>query len=120
MNLNLFKQRLLVKEREVSARIERAAAEARDQPAENAHDAGDDSAADELREERFAEAGADRTLLQEVRDALRRIEGGTFGACAVDGEPIEEERLIAVPWTQYCLKHQGLRELAGATHTPTL
>jgi RNA polymerase-binding transcription factor DksA len=38
----------------------------------------------------------------------------------VDGGPIEEKRLEAVPWTPYCLKHQKLLEAASQTRTPTL
>jgi len=37
----------------------------------------------------------------------------------VDGEPIDEKRLEAMPWTPYCLKHQQLRE-AGRRTTATL
>jgi RNA polymerase-binding protein DksA len=39
--------------------------------------------------------------LQEVDDALRRIERGTYGICEESGKPIPEERLRAVPWTRY-------------------
>jgi RNA polymerase-binding transcription factor DksA len=37
----------------------------------------------------------------------------------VDGAPIEEKRLEAVPWTPYCLKHQQLLEGASRPK-PTL
>jgi hypothetical protein len=36
---------------------------------------------------------------------MRRVEDGTFGTCVVDGGRIEEQRVEAVPWTPYCLKH---------------
>jgi DnaK suppressor protein len=58
--------------------------------------------------------------LNQVRDALKRIDEGTFGTCVVDGKPIEDARLQAVPWTPYCLKHQQLREETGSARTPTL
>lgn len=32
----------------------------------------------------------------------------TYGICIVDGEPIDEGRLEAVPWTPYCRKHAEL------------
>jgi DnaK suppressor protein len=55
-----------------------------------------------------------------VRDALDRVADGTFGTCIIDGEPIEEQRLEAVPWTPYCLKHAQGREVAAGSKTPTL
>ena len=82
-------------------------------------DVGDASVADEGESEDFAEAELDATVLQQVRDALRRIDDGTFGRCVVDGAPIEERRLEAVPWTPYCLKHQSALE-AGDQPKPTL
>lgn len=41
----------------------------------------------------------------EVVDALRRIEGGTYGICSVSGEPIEEDRLDADPAAHTCKAH---------------
>ncbi len=39
-----------------------------------------------------------QALLQEVEDALKRIEEGTYGKCASCGRPIPEKRLEAIPW----------------------
>jgi RNA polymerase-binding transcription factor DksA len=55
-----------------------------------------------------------------VRAALRRIEDGTYGRCVVDGEPIGEKRLEAVPWTPYCLQHQAELEERARIRTPSL
>lgn len=43
--------------------------------------------------------------LEQVEAALARIEAGTYGTCAVCGEPIAEGRLEARPWTPYCITH---------------
>lgn len=120
MNPNQYKQRLLAKEQELSARVERAMVSVREPADGSAHDIGDEGSTDELKEEQFAEAEADRTVLNQVRDALKRIDNGTFGTCVVDGEPIEEARLEAMPWTPHCLRHQQLREGTGPPRTPTL
>ena len=120
MNPNQYKRRLLAHEQELSARVERAMVSVRE-PGDGApHDVGDESSTDELKEEQFAEADADRIVLHQVRDALKRIDNGTFGTCEVDGEPIEAERLEAMPWTPYCLGHQQVREGPGPPRTPTL
>jgi RNA polymerase-binding transcription factor DksA len=40
-----------------------------------------------------------------VKAALKRIEDGTYGVCAVDGAPIEQERLEANPAATTCITH---------------
>jgi DnaK suppressor protein len=115
-----YKRLLLARERELIARINRASANARESGDGSPHDAGDESVIDELKEEQLTEAEADRTLLEQVRAALKRIDDGTFGRCVVDGKPIEAPRLEAMPWTAYCLKHQESIEAADPPRTPTL
>jgi DnaK suppressor protein len=120
LNTDHYKQRLLDREKELIARINRASANAREPGDGSPHDAGDESVIDELKEEQLTEAETNRTLLQQVRAALKRIDDGTFGKCAADGKPIEEPRLEAMPWTPYCLKHQEAIEAAAPPKTPTL
>jgi DnaK suppressor protein len=73
-----------------------------------------------MRDEQLAEAEIDWTLLTQVREALQRIDAGTFGRCVVDGEPIDEKRLQALPWTPYCLEHQESLEAAAPPKSLTL
>jgi DnaK suppressor protein len=81
---------------------------------------GDASVADEEKSELFQEADGDLATLNQVRDALQRIEHGTFGKCVVDGGPIDEKRLRALPWTPYCLKHEQLLEKKTPPRISTL
>jgi DnaK suppressor protein len=108
-NFDHYKQLLLAREAELSARIEREVSNARDSD-EAVHDSGDDSVADETTAEQFGVAEGDTATLDQVQQALQRIADGTYGQCAVDGGPIEPKRLEAMPWTPYCLKHQELLE----------
>jgi DnaK suppressor protein len=109
MNIEQYRQRLLEKERELVERVGREVATARD-ARDDQSSAGDLAHADELKDEYFALADTDSAILAQVRAALKRIADGTFGLCIVDGTPIEEKRLEAVPWTPYCLKHQQMLE----------
>jgi DnaK suppressor protein len=120
MNEEDYKKRLRDLEAHLSARADHERSQAREQVVDVARDAADDSVADEAESENFTEAELDATVLQQVRDALKRIEDGSFGRCIVDGEPIEPKRLEAVPWTAYCLKHQQLLEAAARPRTPSL
>jgi DnaK suppressor protein len=120
MNVQHYTQRLLDLEKTLSKRAGRAVAEGRGAFIESAHDIGDASVADEVASEQFTEAERDSTVLKQVRDALARVKDGTFGKCIVDGGPIEEQRLDAVPWTPYCLKHEQRLEAGAPPRTPTL
>jgi DnaK suppressor protein len=105
VNLAHHKQRLLAEERDASARLERAVSGA-SEPGDGApHDSGEESSRGGLRYQQLAQAEAARSLLNQVRDALDRIDSGTFGRCAEDGEPIDDARLEAVPWAAFCEKH---------------
>jgi DnaK suppressor protein len=42
-------------------------------------------------------------ILGEIDDALQRIDTGTYGTCAVCGQPIGEERLEAIPYAKLCI-----------------
>jgi DnaK suppressor protein len=120
MNLLQYKQRLLELERQIVARTARETELGREQSDQGVLDVGDAGVSDEAASEDFTEAELDSTLLGQVRDALQRIEAGTFGRCVVDGQPIEAERLEASPWVAYCLKHQKLLEAAAGHRFPTI
>ncbi len=117
---NDYKQQLMAEEKRLADQLENARANAREAGDQPVGDATDESVSRELKEEQFQEAGADWVLLRQVREALARIEDGTYGKCLVDGEPIEEKRLKAMPWTPYCIKHQEALEKAHPPQTPTL
>jgi len=120
MDVQIYKRRLLDLERRLSSRAAGDAERGREQTIDSAADAGDASVADEAASEDFSEAELDATTLQLVRDALRRIDDGTYGRCLVDGGPIEPRRLDAAPWASYCLRHQAALEATSPQKTPTL
>lgn len=45
----------------------------------------------------------ERKLLNKIREALEKIDNGTFGICEMCGEEISEARLKARPVTTYCI-----------------
>lgn len=51
-----------------------------------------------------------RTQLMEIENALARIENGSFGLCEETEEPIEAERLLAIPWTRLSIEGAEIRE----------
>ncbi len=59
-------------------------------------------------EREFAILGLNRRseLLRNIQAALRRIEDRTFGTCTNCEETIGRNRLVAVPWTPFCIRCQ--------------
>jgi DnaK suppressor protein len=108
-----FKEKLLKLQTQLLAQIQQYASLGREQTADLPRDLGETSVADENASDDFTEAELTSTVLQQVREALRRIDNHTFGKCLVDGRPISRKRLEALPWTPYCLKHQTLLEAAA-------
>ncbi len=51
-------------------------------------------------------ASNDRELLLKIDEALKRIEGNSFGSCEECGTAIREIRLKALPYVKNCLKCQ--------------
>jgi RNA polymerase-binding transcription factor DksA len=43
-------------------------------------------------------------IVSEVREALRRLDEGTYGLCQECGGPIAKARLEAIPFTRFCVK----------------
>ncbi len=120
MNIQHYKQRLLELEKTLTSRTKRDLAGGREQIIDSAHDIGDASVADVAADDEFTQAELDSAVLTQVREALSRIANGTYGKCAIDGGPIEDKRLEAVPWSAYCLKHQKLIEASSQPRTWTL
>ena len=44
--------------------------------------------------------------LQEIGDALQRMDEGVYGLCVGTGEPIGRKRLEAIPYTAYSIEYQ--------------
>ena len=119
MNVEVYKRVLLDLRTTFSARLSGDAANGRAQRLDVAGDAADAAVVDESGSEDFSEAERDWAILTQIDAALRRIDDGTYGRCAVDGAPIEQNRLDAVPWAAYCVRHQTLLEAAFRPN-PTL
>lgn len=52
-------------------------------------------------------------VLDDVEDALARLEDRSFGTCEVCGQPIEPERLTGQPTVRTCERHPQLTDPAS-------
>jgi DnaK suppressor protein len=119
LDIEHFRRKLIDLEQQLTDRSKQETETARRTEDERA-DPVDRGVVDDLKENYLKLAESDSDVLAQVRDALGRIDDGSFGRCAVDGEPIDERRLDAVPWAQFCVKHQEERERREGLKTPSL
>jgi DnaK suppressor protein len=116
-----FKAKLLNKRRELVDAIARAEEEVRRASEGEVGDAVDRSVDDTAADQGLHSSSVDSETLEQVNDALRRIEQGLYGKCGICGKPIEPARLEAIPWTPYCKADQErLEKVKGLGSTPTL
>lgn len=52
----------------------------------------------------------DRNRLAEIKEAIEKIDQGTYGICSNCGEEIPQVRLSAIPTAKYCLNCQSKME----------
>ena len=45
-----------------------------------------------------------RDEVEKIKQAISRIDAGTYGICLICGEPIKKERLAALPYANYCIR----------------
>jgi DnaK suppressor protein len=64
--------------------------------------------------------GRERRIIQEIREALQRIDRGLFGMCDRCGEAISEKRLLARPTSRLCLDCQQRQETTQRSMKPLI
>jgi len=121
MNVEHYRQLLLAKEKELVADLAESKSEVKEAGGPEVQDEADLAVSTEEIDSLLSHGTRDSDVLEQVRDALKRIDDGTYGSCLVCGRPIEEKRLEAVPWAAYDLRHQAEvdkeegRPVGGAT-----
>lgn len=108
----LEKYRRLLEEKKNNLSVDLAKArDAEEETTEEAtQDIADKAVSSYTREFLYSLSDTDRTTLLQIDEALARIEEGTYGGCLNCSVPMAEKRLMAVPWTPYCVDCQELLE----------
>jgi DnaK suppressor protein len=96
--------------------LRRLEQEAQSLDAKGTQDSADRCVVSVSKEFLFERSSQRRTVLRLIEAALKRIADGSFGICVGCGDEIQDQRLQALPWTQFCLRCQGeLEEKIGAS-----
>lgn len=59
------------------------------------------------RERDLALSAHARAAIEQIDEALERIEAGTYGVCTGSGKPIPKERLKAIPWAAVRVEYKA-------------
>ena len=117
--LESFRDRLREMRRRMAGDVDQVAEEVRDEvnPGGNLSNAPvhlGDMASDRLDAD-IDVLETETALLEDVDEALRRIEEGSFGLCADCGQTIPEERLEVIPYAKRCIACAEKSESEGRT-----
>jgi RNA polymerase-binding transcription factor len=108
--LKVFRERLLQKKQEIMEAYNKNKSYGKEADGEPTQDVADKAANSYTKEFLFSLSNAERALLNEVDDAITRIEGRRYGVCAACEEDMNTKRLEAVPWARLCLACQEKQE----------
>ncbi len=70
------------------------------------------------REFALKQLSSEQDVLFEIDEAIRRLENGTYGICEMSGEPINIERLQALPYVRYTISTQSELEKGHNSYRP--
>ncbi|MGC9070816.1 MAG: TraR/DksA family transcriptional regulator [Elusimicrobiales bacterium] len=105
INLNEIKKLLEKKKREILKNI-KIQSEYETTTEREIGDEIDDVVKTIEKELKFDVSSNEKNILKEIDSALKKIENGSYGICELCKNPIEKKRLIAIPYSRYCLTCQ--------------
>ncbi|MBI4170012.1 MAG: TraR/DksA family transcriptional regulator [Acidobacteria bacterium] len=104
--LETYKKRLLDKKRGVTEAYLKNKTYGRLTEDEGTQDLADKASSAYTKEFLYSLSNTDREILQQVDDALARIEKGTYAVCVECEKELNKKRLEAVPWASHCVPCQ--------------
>lgn len=108
-----FKKKLVEMREQIIESLQKNAIDTREATTmPDTKDMGDLALSNYTKEYLFQLSDNDRIHLQNIADALARLEEGTYGECIDCGEAVPRKRLEIVPWALRCTKCQEIFEQA--------
>ena len=108
--LDYYKKKLLTRREELLKTIARTAEEGRLADEDPTVDLADKAANSYTKEFLFGISNTDRSILNMIDAALKRIQNEEYGVCANCQEEMQQKRLEAVPWAKHCITCQEKAE----------
>ena len=114
-----LRQKLELQRHEAQQFLGRMEQEAQSLDIDATQDSADRCEISVSKESLFERSSQRRTVLRLIEAALKRMADGSFGTCVGCGDEIQDQRLQALPWTQFCLRCQGELEQQIGTSLST-
>jgi DnaK suppressor protein len=108
--LEYYKKKLMTRREELMKTIARTEEEGRQADDDPTVDLADKAANSYTKEFLFGMTNTDRTILNMIDEALKRIKANEYGLCANCQEEMQQKRLEAVPWAKHCISCQEKME----------
>jgi RNA polymerase-binding transcription factor len=108
--LDYYKKKLVARREELMRTIARTEEEGRQADDDQTVDLADKAANSYTKEFLFGMTNTDRTILNMIDEALKRIKANEYGLCANCQEEMQQKRLEAVPWAKHCVTCQEKAE----------
>lgn len=108
--LEYFKKKLSTRREELMKTIARTQEEGRLADDDQTVDLADKAANSYTKEFLFGMTNTDRTILNLIDNALKRIQADEYGVCANCQDEMQQKRLEAVPWAKHCISCQEKME----------
>ena len=108
--LEYYKKKLVTRREELLKTIARTEEEGRQADDDPTVDLADKAANSYTKEFLFGMTNTDRTLLNQIDLALKRIAEEEYGVCMNCEEEMQQKRLEAVPWARHCISCQEKAE----------
>lgn len=108
--LDYYKKKLLTRREELMKTIARTQEEGRTADEDPTVDLADKAANSYTKEFLFGMTSTDRSLLNLIDAALKRIQEDEYGVCANCQEEMQQKRLEALPWAKHCVSCQEKME----------
>lgn len=102
-----FKQDLLVLREELLKGIGENLKTARSAPEREVGDFYDDVDLEKDKQMSYMMGERERAKLNDIDDAIEKIQDGTYGTCEECGEEINKKRLKIIPFARYCVRCQA-------------
>lgn len=98
-----YRRKLEEKRRELADSYIKNRSYGRESDEGGTQDLADKASSSYAKELLYSLSNAERSILDEVTEALERIDDDTYGVCEQCGQKISKKRLDAVPWARYCV-----------------
>jgi DnaK suppressor protein len=108
--LKLFREKLLLRKQEILEAYNKNKTYGKEADEEGAQDIADKASNSYTKEFLFSLSNSEREMLQDVDEALVRIDNRSYGVCVVCEDEMDKKRLEAVPWAKRCLDCQEKQE----------